>query len=123
MGIIWILKRVSLVGSKNVILNPLILPRKAVGEMMPVRFAVRTATPESMKGTLKSTTASLSELIIREAKATSTLRLISSAMSPFHFPFWTVPHFASATLDNSYVKPMLVEKRVSKSMQNPEQHW
>lgn len=40
--------------------------RNAVGEMIPVRFATTIATPVSMNGTLKSTTASLSELIISD---------------------------------------------------------
>lgn len=40
--------------------------RKAVGDMMPVRLATTMATPVSMKGTLKSTTASLSELMISD---------------------------------------------------------
>lgn len=40
--------------------------RKAVGDMMPVRFATTIATPVSIKGTLKSTTASRSEFIIND---------------------------------------------------------
>lgn len=40
--------------------------RNAVGDMIPVRFATTIATPVSMKGTLKSTTASRSELMISD---------------------------------------------------------
>jgi hypothetical protein len=45
------------------------------------------AMPVSMKGTVKSTTASLSEFIIRDVITISVFRLIRSAMRPFHFPF------------------------------------
>lgn len=40
--------------------------KKAVGEIIPVRFATTMATPVSIKGTLKSTTASRSEFIIND---------------------------------------------------------
>lgn len=40
--------------------------KKAVGEIMPVRLATTMATPVSINGMLKSTTASRSELIINE---------------------------------------------------------
>lgn len=54
---------------------------------MPVLFATTMAIPVSMKGIVKSTTASLSELIVNEVITMSVFRLTRSAMSPFHFPF------------------------------------
>jgi hypothetical protein len=38
------------------------LPKKAVGEMIPVLFATRMAVPDSRKGAVKSTAASRSAL-------------------------------------------------------------
>jgi len=92
--------------------------------MIPVLLTVKMATPESMKGTEKSTTASRSELIIKEEKATSTFRLINSCISPFHFP-WDikVPHRPSGTLESSYVNPISSANLSKRSIQNPEQHW
>jgi len=62
-------------------------PKNAVGDIMPVLLATRIAIPVSMKGTVKSTTASLSELIISDVITISVFRLTSSAIRPFHFPF------------------------------------
>ncbi|MCP6116965.1 hypothetical protein NL387_27130, partial [Klebsiella pneumoniae] len=45
--------------------------KKAVGEIMPVRLATTIATPVSINGTLKSTTASRSEFIIKDVKTIS----------------------------------------------------
>lgn len=55
--------------------------------MMPVRLATIMATPVSKKGTVKSTTASLSELIMSEVITISVFLLTKSAISPFHLPF------------------------------------
>ena len=99
------------------------VPRNAVGEMIPVLLAVRMATPESINGTEKSTTPSRSEFIMRDAKATSTFRLINSDINPFHFPLCCVPHLASCTRANSYVKPIFSANFTKRSMQKPEQHW
>ena len=49
--------------------------KKAVGEMMPVLLATTIATPVSIKGTLKSTTASLSELIISDVSTWNKMKL------------------------------------------------
>lgn len=84
--------------------------RKAVGEMMPVRLFTTIAMPVSMNGSLKSTTASRSALIISEVNTISVLRFTKSAIKPFHLPFSRVPHFPSSTRSNSYVKPIQVNK-------------
>ena len=65
-------------------------PKKAVGDIIPVLLATRIAIPVSMNGTVKSTTASLSELIISDVITISVFRLTSSAIRPFHFPFWNL---------------------------------
>ena len=64
------------------------LPRKAVGEMIPVLFATMIAMPDSRKGTVKSTTDSRSALIFSADKTMSVFFVTSSFISPFHFPFW-----------------------------------
>lgn len=64
------------------------LPKKAVGEIIPVLFATTIAIPVSMYGTVKSTTASRSELIIKDVSTISVLRFTRSAMRPFHLPFY-----------------------------------
>lgn len=55
---------------------------------MPVLFATTMAIPVSIYGTVKSTTASRSELIIRDVITMSVFRLTKSAIKPFHFPFY-----------------------------------
>lgn len=42
--------------------------KKAVGDIIPVLFATTIATPVSIKGTLKSTTASRSEFMINDVR-------------------------------------------------------
>lgn len=121
--------------------------KNAVGEIIPVRLLTTIAMPVSMNGSLKSTTASRSALIINDVSTISALRFIKSAINPFHFPFSRVPHLPSSTRTSSYVKPFqiffflleIVWKKgqnitennylprgsanfSSKSMQNPEQH-
>ena len=54
--------------------------------MIPVRFATAMAMPVSMKGTVKSTTASLSELIMSDVTTMSVFLLTRSATKPFHLP-------------------------------------
>lgn len=119
--------------------------KNAVGEMIPVRFFTTIAMPVSMKGSLKSTTASRSAFIINDVNTISAFRFINSAISPFHLPFSSVPHRPSSTRTNSYVKPIyskyvrhsefLEDVRFdnyspngsanfsNKSIQNPLQHW
>lgn len=63
------------------------LPRKAVGEIIPVLLATIMAIPVSKNGTVKSTTASLSELIISDVITMSVFLFTKSATKPFHFPF------------------------------------
>lgn len=79
--------------------------KNAVGEIIPVRLFTTIAMPVSINGSLKSTTASRSALIINDVNTISTLRLTSSAISPFHFPCSSVPHLPSSTRTSSYVKP------------------
>lgn len=80
--------------------------KNAVGEMIPVRLFTTIAMPVSMNGSLKSTTASRSALIISDDRTMSVLRFTNSATSPFHLPFSSVPHLPSSTRTNSYVKPV-----------------
>ena len=47
------------------------LPKNAVGEIMPVRFATTIDVPDSRNGAVKSTTDSLSALIFREVRTIS----------------------------------------------------
>lgn len=79
--------------------------KNAVGEIIPVRLLTTIAMPVSMNGSLKSTTASLSALIINEVSTMSALLFNKSAINPFHLPFSNVPHFPSSTRTSSYVKP------------------
>ena len=60
--------------------------------MIPVLFPTTIAIPVSIKGTVKSTTASLSELIIKDVITISVFRFTKSAIRPFHFPFYKVIH-------------------------------
>ena len=64
------------------------LPRKAVGDMIPVRLATNMEVPDSRKGTVKSTTASRSAFILREVRTMSNFLATSAAINPFHFPFY-----------------------------------
>lgn len=80
--------------------------KNAVGEIIPVRLFTTIAIPVSINGSLKSTTASRSALIINDVKTISTFRLTRSAINPFHLPFSSVPHLPSSTRTNSYVKPI-----------------
>ena len=83
--------------------------RKAVGEMIPVRFATTMAVPDSWKqkvnmsgisvvedcsislhtkkGAVKSTTDSLSAFILREVSTMSNFLPSRAAISPFQAPF------------------------------------
>lgn len=63
------------------------VPRKALGEMMPVRLATVMAMPVSRKGTVKSTNACRSELILIEVTTMSARWFNRSAIKPFHVPF------------------------------------
>lgn len=63
------------------------LPRNAVGEIIPVLLATIMAIPVSKKGTVKSTTASLSEFIISDVMTMSVFLFTKSAIRPFHLPF------------------------------------
>lgn len=68
-------------------------PRKAVGEMMPVRLATTIAMPVSRKGTVKSSTSSLSELILMDVIIISAFPLMMAPGKPVHFPFCiATPH-------------------------------
>ena len=62
------------------------LPKKAVGEMMPVLLATTIAMPDSKKGVVKSTTVSRSALIFRADSTKSVLLLTNSHIRPFHEP-------------------------------------
>ena len=57
--------------------------------MMPVLLATTIEVPDSRNGAVKSTTASLSALILSEVRTMSNFLPISSAISPFHLPFST----------------------------------
>ena len=48
-----------------------ILPKNAVGEMIPVRFATRIVVPNSRNGDVKSTAASLSAFTLRDVSTMS----------------------------------------------------
>ena len=65
-----------------------VVPRKAVGEMIPVRFATSTVVPDSRKGAVKSTAASLSAFTFNEVRTMSNFLSTKAFISPFHFPFW-----------------------------------
>ena len=62
------------------------VPKKAVGEMIPVLFDTRIEVPDSRKGAVKSTAASLSAFIFRDVKTMSNFFSTSSFINPFHFP-------------------------------------
>lgn len=79
--------------------------KKAVGDIIPVRLLTTIAIPVSINGTLKSTAASRSALIMSDVNTMSVLRLTRSAINPFHLPSSSVPHLPSSTRTNSYVKP------------------
>lgn len=79
--------------------------KNAVGEIIPVRLLTTIAMPVSMNGSLKSTAASRSALIINDVNTISAFLLTKSAIKPFHFPFSNVPHLPSSTRTSSYVKP------------------
>jgi hypothetical protein len=64
------------------------LPRKAVGDMIPVRLATNMEVPDSRNGAVKSTTASRSAFIFREVRTMSNFLATSAAINPFHFPFY-----------------------------------
>ena len=55
--------------------------------MIPVLLATTIEVPDSKNGAVKSTTASLSALILSEVKTMSNFLAMSSAIRPFHFPF------------------------------------
>lgn len=57
---------------------------------MPVFFATTIVMPVSRKGTVKSTYACLSELILIEVTTISARELSNSATKPFHVPFCKV---------------------------------
>lgn len=80
--------------------------RNAVGDMIPVRLLTTMAIPVSMNGSLKSTAASRSALIINEVSTMSAFLFTKSAIKPFHLPFSKVPHLPSSTRINSYVNPI-----------------
>ena len=63
------------------------LPRKAVGDMIPVRFATSTVVPDSRNGAVKSTAASLSAFTLSEVSTMSNFLSTRAFISPFHFPF------------------------------------
>lgn len=63
------------------------VPRKAVGEMIPVRLATRIVVPDSRNGEVKSTAASLSALTLRDVSTMSNFLATNSPMRPFHLPF------------------------------------
>ena len=63
------------------------LPKKAVGEMIPVRLATKIVVPDSKKGDVKSTAASRSALTFNDVRTMSNFLDTSSPISPFHLPF------------------------------------
>ena len=64
------------------------LPKKAVGDIMPVRLATKMVVPDSKKGDVKSTAASLSALIFKEVRTMSNFFATNSPIKPFHLPFY-----------------------------------
>lgn len=61
--------------------------KKAFGDIIPVFLATTIVIPVSRKGTVKSTYACLSELILMEVTTISARELSNSATKPFHVPF------------------------------------
>ena len=64
----------------------IIIPKKAVGEMIPVLFATRMVDPDSRNGAVKSTAASLSAFTLSDVRAMSNFLDTSSPIRPFHLP-------------------------------------
>ena len=73
--------------SSSIIHDVIKLPRKAVGDMIPVRLATNIDVPDSKNGAVKSTTASRSAFIFKEVRTMSNCFATSAAINPFHFPF------------------------------------
>lgn len=67
------------------------LPRKAVGEMMPVLFNTTIVMPVSRKGTVNSMTCSRWELILMDDITMSALPARMAPGSPVHLPFCNGP--------------------------------
>jgi hypothetical protein len=63
-----------------------IIPRKAVGEIIPVLLATRIVDPDSRKGAVKSTAASLSAFTLSEVSAMSNFFFTIASIRPFHLP-------------------------------------
>ncbi len=106
-------------------LTKLWIPRKAVGDTMPVLLATMMVVPLSKNGAVKSTAASLSALILSEVKTMSTLRSFStsSLITPFQRPARNTPHTGSRTRTRSYSNCKSSANFSNRSTQKPEQHW
>ena len=77
-------------GSLTMLIYKWILPKNAVGEIIPVLLATTMEVPLSRNGAVKSTTASLSAFILREVRTISNFLAMSAAINPFHFPFYKI---------------------------------